>query len=81
MKSGSGLTYTVEIRSVSQRRFSCNCVDFRINALGTCKHVEATLLHLEARHRRLFRQAQHNGAGRVDVVPDLMADALRIEGS
>jgi hypothetical protein len=80
VKSGSGLTYTVEIRSVSQRHFSCNCVDFRINALGTCKHVEATLLYLEARHRRLFRQAQNNGAGRMDVVPDLMADALRIEG-
>jgi superfamily II DNA or RNA helicase len=80
VKSGSGLTYMVEIRSVSQRRFSCNCVDFRINALGTCKHVEATLLYLEARHRRLFHQAQSNGAGRVDIVPDLMADALRIEG-
>ncbi len=80
VKSGSGLTYTVEIRSLSQRRFSCNCVDFRINALGTCKHVEATLLYLEARHRRLFRQAERNGAGRIDVVPDLMVDALRIEG-
>ena len=80
VKSGSGLTYTVEIRSVSRRRFSCNCVDFRINALGTCKHVEATLLYLEARHSRLFRQAQRNGAGRVDIVPDLVADALRIEG-
>ena len=79
VKSGSGLTYTVEIRSVSQRRFSCNCVDFRINALGTCKHVEATLLYLEARHRQLFRQAGRNGAARMDVVPDLMADALRIE--
>ncbi len=79
MKSGSGLTYTVEIRNVSQRRFSCNCVDFRINALGTCKHVEATLFCLEARHPRSYRRAQNNGAGRVDVVPDLMADALRIE--
>jgi len=80
VKSGSGLTYTVEIRSVSQRRFSCDCVDFRINALGTCKHVEATLLYLQARHRPLFRHAERNGAGRMDVVPDLMADALRIEG-
>ena len=41
VKSLSGLSYVVEIRSVSARRFSCNCVDFRINALGTCKHVEA----------------------------------------
>ncbi len=79
VKSGSGLTYTVEIRSVSQRRFSCNCVDFQINGLGTGTHVEATLLYLEARHSRQFRQAQGNGAGRVDIVPDLVAGALRIE--
>jgi superfamily II DNA or RNA helicase len=79
VRSESGLTYLVEIRSVSQRRFSCNCVDFRINALGTCKHVEATLLYLEARHRRLFRIAQKNGEGRLDVVPDLTGDKLRIE--
>ncbi len=70
VRSTSGLSYTVEVRSVSQRRFSCNCVDFRINALGTCKHFEATLLYIEARHRRLFREAQKNGAGRIDVVPN-----------
>ena len=81
VKSTSGLSYTVEIRSVSQRRFSCNCVDFRINALGTCKHVEATLLYLEARHRRLFREAQKNGAGRIDIVPDLLSGGLRVEGA
>ena len=81
VKSASGLSYTVEIRSISQRRFSCNCVDFRINALGTCKHVEATLLYLEARHRGLFREAQKNGAGRIDVVPDLLSGGLRIEGA
>ena len=80
VKSESGLTYSVEIRSISQRRFSCNCVDFRINALGTCKHVEATLLYLEARYRRLFSQAQKNGTERLDVVPDIASGALRIEG-
>jgi superfamily II DNA or RNA helicase len=78
--SESGFTYSVEIRSVSQRRFSCNCVDFRINALGTCKHVEATLFYLEARHRRLYSLAQNDGEGRLDVVPDLASGALRIEG-
>ena len=80
VKSESGLTYAVEIRSISQRRFSCNCVDFRINALGTCKHVEATLLYLEARYGRLFSRAQKNGNGRLDVVPDIASGALRIEG-
>ncbi|MBI5383230.1 MAG: SWIM zinc finger family protein [Verrucomicrobia bacterium] len=43
--SGSGLTYTVEIRSVAERQFACTCQDFRKNGLGTCKHVEAVLLH------------------------------------
>ncbi len=81
VKSASGLSYTVEIRSVSQRRFSCNCVDFRINTLGTCKHVEATLLYVEARHRKLFQQAQKNGAGRIDIVPDLLSGRLRVEGA
>ena len=46
VRSGSGLTYSVEIRDVRQRQFACDCVDFRINGLGTCKHVEAVLLQL-----------------------------------
>ncbi|MCI0419389.1 MAG: hypothetical protein L0312_09240, partial [Acidobacteria bacterium] len=33
--SGSGLSYSVEIRSLLQRKFSCACVDFQINGLGT----------------------------------------------
>jgi superfamily II DNA or RNA helicase len=80
VKSESGITYSVEIRDLSQRRFSCNCVDFRINALGTCKHVEATLLSLEARYPRIYRRAQKNGTERLDVVPDIASGALRIEG-
>src|SRR5438309_5772811 len=31
VQSGSGLTYSVEIREVAQRQFACECVDFRIN--------------------------------------------------
>jgi hypothetical protein len=49
VRSGSGLTYSVEVRDVRQRQFACDCVDFRINGLGTCKHVEAVLLQLQAR--------------------------------
>ncbi len=79
VRSGSGLVYRVEIRSISRRRFSCECVDFRINALGTCKHVEAVLFYLEARHSRLFRTAAENGHGRIDIVPDLHSGTLRIE--
>src|SRR5215471_15874455 len=57
VQSGSGMTYSVEIRDVRQRQFACDCVDFRINGLGTCKHVEAVLWHLEGRFKRLFRTA------------------------
>src|SRR5438128_2062851 len=46
--SSSGLIYSVEIRDLKSEQFACECVDFRINGLGTCKHVEAVLLHLEA---------------------------------
>jgi len=34
VKSGSGLTYSVEIRDLRQRQFACDCVDFRSNHLG-----------------------------------------------
>lgn len=77
--SGSGLTYAVEIRDVAGRQFACACQDFRKNGLGTCKHVEAVLLHLEARFKRLFAQAVKNGSPRVDVVTDDAADTLRVE--
>src|SRR6266568_8741356 len=76
--SGSGLTYSVEIRDLRQRQFACDCVDFRANGLGTCKHVEAVLLHLEARFRRLFKAAQQNGSNRIEVVVDSSADTLRV---
>src|SRR5439155_17494940 len=68
--SRSGLTYSVEIRDVGGRQFACDCVDFRINGLGTCKHVEAVLLQLERRLKRLFQSAAQKGPNRVDLVPD-----------
>src|SRR6266705_2510047 len=76
--SCSGLNYSVEIRDLRERQFACDCVDFRINGLGTCKHVESVLLHLEARFRRLFKAAQQNGSNRIEVVVDSNADTLRV---
>jgi hypothetical protein len=80
VRSGSGLTYSVEVRDVRERQFACDCVDFRINGLGTCKHVEAVLLHLEARFRRLFRAAEKDGTPRLDVVPDPENGSIRLLG-
>ena len=78
VQSGSGLTYSVEIRDVSQRQFACDCVDFRINGLGTCKHVEAVLLQLQARFKRLFLAAAKSGTSRLDLVPDSANDTIRL---
>lgn len=77
--SGSGLTYAVEIRDVAGRQFACACQDFRKNGLGTCKHVEAVLLHLDARYKRLLAEAVRVGSPRIDVAPDDEADTLLIE--
>jgi superfamily II DNA or RNA helicase len=77
--TNSGMTYDVEIRSLARRLFSCSCVDFRTNGLGTCKHVEATLLYLEACYPRLFHQAQKGESSFIDIVPDQATQTLRIE--
>jgi len=76
--SRSGLTYSVEIRDVAGRQFACDCVDFRINGLGTCKHIEAVLLQLERRFRRLFQSAARQGTDRIDLVPDAAIGTLRL---
>jgi len=81
VQSGSGLTYQVEIRDLRERQFACDCVDFRINGLGTCKHIEAVLLLLEGRHRKPFRAAMADGSTRLEVVVDRTADTLRLAGN
>lgn len=75
--SSSGMVYSVEIRDLRQRHFACDCTDFRSNGLGTCKHVEAVLLYLQARFRRLAQR--ESVSNRIDVVPDHTASTLRIE--
>ncbi|HEC05091.1 MAG TPA: DEAD/DEAH box helicase, partial [Thiothrix sp.] len=36
-------SYRVNIRSLQKRSNICNCKDFELNQLGTCKHIEAVL--------------------------------------
>lgn len=76
--SPSGMRYSVEIRDLGKRHVACTCVDFRHNGLGTCKHVEAVLLHLECRYRRAFAAARRQGSARTDIVPDPVG-TLRVE--
>ena len=77
--SPSGLTYQVEVRDLATRHFACTCTDFRINGLGTCKHVEAVLQHLARREKPAFKLAHSTGSRRIDIVPDPAADTLRVE--
>ena len=66
--SPSGMNYQVEIRDLAKRHFSCSCTDFRVNGLGTCKHVESVLIWLKRRHRGEFRLALEKGSPRIDIV-------------
>ncbi|HEX3628242.1 MAG TPA: DEAD/DEAH box helicase [Verrucomicrobiae bacterium] len=78
VKSTSGQTYTVEIRDLQSRHSTCNCVDFRTNGLGFCKHTEAVLLFLQARHKKFFKATDVSGSNRIEIVVDNTADTLRL---
>ena len=71
VKSDSGMVYQVEIRDVATRLFSCTCADFRKNGLGTCKHVEAVLLHAAKKSGKAgWARAVEEGSPRMEVVAD-----------
>jgi len=63
--SPSGGSYEVEIRSLDELTNSCDCPDFRVNRLGTCKHVEGVLAHL--RQKPGAEAATRRGSRRVEI--------------
>ncbi|MBL9207462.1 MAG: DEAD/DEAH box helicase [Opitutaceae bacterium] len=78
--SPSGLHYQVEIRNLPHQQVACTCTDFRINGLGTCKHIEAVFLHLGRQHPAEFKAARSGAPSpRIDLVPDRAAGRLRVE--
>ena len=77
VKSPSGLTYQIEIRDLASRAFSCTCPDFRTAGLGTCKHIEATLIWLKRRRKGEFQAAEKSGSPFIDLVP--AGNTIRIE--
>jgi len=77
VKSPSGMTYQVEVRDVAKRSFSCTCPDFRTAGLGTCKHIEATLIWLKRRHKAHYQLASKQPTPFLHLVPN--GDLLRIE--
>lgn len=79
--SGAGQIYLVQIHDVQQRVFSCDCMDFRINGLGTCKHVEAVLWQLQKRLGKKWADTVSKGSGRAEIVLDRQRQTLVVTGN
>lgn len=75
VRSTSGGSYTVEIRSLDSFDNSCGCADYLVNGLGTCKHIEGTLAALRRRGVRAFADAARTGSPRVELFLPRRGDA------
>lgn len=58
--SSTGIDYNIEIRSLTDPINSCSCPDFKVNSLGTCKHIEAVLLSLQEKKQKSHIQQVHS---------------------
>jgi SNF2 domain-containing protein/helicase-like protein len=72
-QSASGGSYEVEIRSLSEPANSCGCIDYRVNGLGTCKHIEGAIEAMARGRAKSFRAARETGSPRVEVFLDRRA--------
>lgn len=78
MRSGSGRTYSVEIRGLGEGERHCTCVDFRCNGLGTCKHAEAVLRWLRRTQKSALAEARSRPSPRFDLLPDASGTGLQL---
>jgi hypothetical protein len=74
-QSASGGSYEVEIRSLNELINSCGCIDYRVNGLGTCKHIEGAIAAMARGRAKSFRAAKATGSSRVEVFLDRRASA------
>ncbi len=75
VRSASGGSYEIELRSLTARLNSCGCADHRVNGLGTCKHIEGVLAALRRRGKRAFTAAARAGSPRVELFVPRDGDA------
>src|ERR1035441_7584394 len=59
VQAASGKTYRLAMRGPGLFENYCSCPDFRVNTLGTCKHIEALLLPLRGRHGAALEQKRY----------------------
>jgi superfamily II DNA or RNA helicase len=70
--------YTVEIRDLLQPLNSCGCTDYRINGLGTCKHIERVLQELPKGQKRAFARAAKSGCAHHRLFVDVRGSRPRV---
>ena len=75
VRSASGGTYETEIRSLTETINTCGCADYRVNGLGTCKHIEGALAVLRRQGARAFTAASRRGSPRVELFVPRNGDA------
>ncbi|MBM3610680.1 MAG: SWIM zinc finger family protein [Alphaproteobacteria bacterium] len=68
--SKTGQVYRVEIRSLGERLNSCSCIDYEINGLGTCKHIEKVLLIHKKKGKRNFKKLSLEKSPRFEIYVD-----------
>lgn len=61
VSSPSSAAWRVELRTLDADENGCTCPDFATNLLGTCKHVEAVLQHLQRDAPRRVKRALREG--------------------
>ena len=76
VRSPTGSSYDVEIRSLDQRINSCSCIDHRVNGLGTCKHIEGVLEAL--RRQGVLSDGANSVSQRVEIFLDRREAALPV---
>ncbi|MBV8836080.1 MAG: DEAD/DEAH box helicase, partial [Alphaproteobacteria bacterium] len=69
-RSGTGGSYEVEVRNLTEQSNSCGCIDHRVNGLGTCKHIEGVIAALHRRGAKAFHEASRTGGERIEIYVD-----------
>src|SRR5262245_5618241 len=76
MRNGS--LYLVEIRALVKKVNSCSCPDYKVNTLGSCKHIEAVLKWIRGRGVRQFSEHAKVGSRRVEIFLDQIEQRVHV---
>ena len=71
--------YTVEIRDLEGRGLnSCSCMDFQMNRLGTCKHIERVFQFITYRRKTLFKRQMGQRSLKEEIFVDVTGETPRM---